>query len=115
MYLLTFSFLTRDKQFVHLMRTALSRLEKAYGLPVDVEFTVEIIPGYPYPEYKLHILQCRPLSQRKNAAAGDDAQGTSARGHLYSPRMIWCRTAARRAFATSSLSIPKPIARAKRP
>jgi hypothetical protein len=67
-YLLTFSFLTRDKRFVHLMRTALSQLEKAYGLPVDVEFTVEIIPGYPYPEYKLHILQCRPLSLRKNAA-----------------------------------------------
>lgn len=64
-YLLTFSFLTRDKKFIHLMRTALERLEQAYGLPVDVEFTVEIIPGYPYPDYRLHILQCRPLSQRK--------------------------------------------------
>jgi len=68
-YLLTFSFLTRDKKFVQLMRTALQRLQEAYGLPVDVEFTVEIVPGYPYPEYKLHILQCRPLSQRKDAAA----------------------------------------------
>jgi pyruvate, water dikinase len=31
---------------------------------VDVEFTVEILPNYPHPDYKLHILQCRPLSQR---------------------------------------------------
>ncbi len=64
-YILTFNFLTRNKKFVQLMRSTLDRLEKAYGLPVDVEFTVEIIPGYPNPDFKLHILQCRPLSQRK--------------------------------------------------
>jgi hypothetical protein len=33
-------------------------------MPVDVEFTVEIIPDYPYPSYKLNLLQCRPLSTR---------------------------------------------------
>lgn len=56
--------LTRDRKFVKLMRTALMRLEQAYQTPVDIEFTVEILPNYPYPDYKLHILQCRPLSQR---------------------------------------------------
>ncbi len=64
-YLLTFNYLTRNKEFVQLMRSALQRLQKAYNLPVDVEFTLEIIPNYPAPEYRLNILQCRPLSQRK--------------------------------------------------
>jgi hypothetical protein len=31
-----------------------------------MEFTVEILPGRPYPDFKLHLLQCCPLSQRKN-------------------------------------------------
>lgn len=62
--ILTFDYLTRDRKFVRLMRTALARLEKAYGRAVDVEFTVEIEDNYPYPDYDLYILQCRPLSQR---------------------------------------------------
>ncbi|MCB9420532.1 MAG: PEP/pyruvate-binding domain-containing protein [Ardenticatenaceae bacterium] len=61
---LTFSKLTKEKKFVDLMRTALVRLEEVYEMPVDVEFTVEIIPDYPYPSYKLNLLQCRPLSTR---------------------------------------------------
>ena len=65
-FVLTFDALTRDKKFVTLMRTALARLEKGYKRPVDMEFTVEILPGRPYPDFKLHLLQCRPLSQRKN-------------------------------------------------
>ena len=64
-YILTFNYLTRNKNFINLMRSALERLETAYSLPVDVEFTVEIIPEYPQPEFKLSVLQCRPLSQRK--------------------------------------------------
>jgi hypothetical protein len=63
--LLTFDYLTRDRNFVRLMRTALMRLEQAYERPVDIEFTVEIIPGTPAPGYRLHLLQCRPLSQRE--------------------------------------------------
>jgi len=62
---LTFNTLTRDRKFVRLLRTALLRLEAGYNTPVDTEFTVQIVPNYPEPEYKLHILQCRPLSQRK--------------------------------------------------
>jgi hypothetical protein len=61
---LTFDYLTKDRNFVKLMRTALMRLEKAYGTPVDTEFTLEITPNFPHPEYKLYLLQCRPLSLR---------------------------------------------------
>ncbi len=67
-FVLTFNYLTKDRKFIKLMRTALQRLEAAYGSPVDMEFTVEIIPNYPYPDYKLHLLQCRPLSQREEQA-----------------------------------------------
>ncbi len=65
-FVLTFEVLVRDRKFVTLMRTALKRLEKGYKTPVDMEFTVEILPGRPYPDFKLHLLQCRPLSQRQN-------------------------------------------------
>lgn len=65
-FVLTFNNLLKDRKFVSLMRTALTQLEKAYGTPVDTEFAVEIIPHYPYPDYKLHLLQCRPLSQRQD-------------------------------------------------
>jgi hypothetical protein len=67
-FVLTFDSLTKDEKFVRLLRTALGRLEKAYKTPVDTEFAIEIIPSYPYPDYKLHLLQCRPLSQREEAA-----------------------------------------------
>jgi len=65
-FVLTFDALTRDRKFIKLMRTALARLEKGYKTPVDMEFTIEILPGRPYPDYKVHLLQCRPLSQRKD-------------------------------------------------
>jgi hypothetical protein len=61
---LTFDPLLKDPKFIDLMRTTLSRLEAGYKTPVDTEFTIEILPNYPYTEYKLHLLQCRPLSQR---------------------------------------------------
>ncbi|MBK8985220.1 MAG: PEP/pyruvate-binding domain-containing protein [Chloroflexi bacterium] len=63
-FVLTFSFIIKDRKFVRLLRTALRRLEERYQRPVDVEFTIDIVPDYPYPHYRLNILQCRPLSQR---------------------------------------------------
>ncbi len=63
-YVLTFNTLTRDRRFVDLMRGALQRLEATYGRPVDMEFTIDIVPNYPQTDYRLHVLQCRPLSQR---------------------------------------------------
>lgn len=68
-FVLTFNTLTKDKRFVRLMRTALQRLEQAYRRPVDVEFAIEVMRGTSAPDYRLHILQCRPLSKR----AGDFA------------------------------------------
>lgn len=67
--ILTFNTLTKDKRFINLLRTALMRLEKTYGRPVDVEFIVDIEPNYPQTDYKLRVLQCRPLSQRSEDGA----------------------------------------------
>ncbi|CUS02710.2 conserved protein of unknown function [Candidatus Promineifilum breve] len=68
-FVLTFNGLTKDRAFVHMMRSALQRLEATYERPVDVEFIVDILPNYPQTEYQLRVLQCRPLSQRAEAAA----------------------------------------------
>jgi hypothetical protein len=64
-FVLTFDTLLQDKKFVHLMKTALKRLEKAYGTPVDIEYTVDIEQQYPKTNYRLTLVQCRPLSQRR--------------------------------------------------
>ena len=55
---LTYDHLIEDEKFIRLMRTALARLEKTYGVPVQFEFAVEIqdMPGGP--DYKLYVLQC---------------------------------------------------------
>ena len=66
---LTFDTLLQDRKFIKLMRTALMRLEKSYAMPVDVEFAVQVFPDYPESDYKLHVLQCRPLSQREEGEA----------------------------------------------
>ncbi len=58
---LTFGQLTGDRTFVTLMKTILTKLERHYEWPVDIEFTAHIEPKYPHPEYTFHILQCRPL------------------------------------------------------
>ena len=68
-FVLTFNGLTKDRRFVNLMRTALQRLEATYQRPVDVEFIVDILPNYPHTDYRLHVLQCRPLSQRVEDSA----------------------------------------------
>ncbi|MBE2221463.1 MAG: PEP/pyruvate-binding domain-containing protein [Anaerolineae bacterium] len=82
-FILTFNYLTRDRNFVKLFRLALRRLEDAYQRPVDVEFTVDIIPNYPYPDYKLNILQCRPLSQRKEGGIVEFPQDVPAEDTLF--------------------------------
>ena len=61
---LTFNELLRNRRFVELMRTVLSRLEKHYERPVDVEFTVEISKKRPE-AFALSLLQCRPQSWRE--------------------------------------------------
>ena len=64
---LTFDYLTKDRNFVKLMRNVLRRLETGYETAVDMEYAVRLIPSYPTPEIKLILLQCRPLSQRTDA------------------------------------------------
>jgi len=54
---LTFDNLLEKTAFVPLAKKILSRIEAAYGNPVDIEFAWE--------DQKLYILQCRSLSTRK--------------------------------------------------
>lgn len=67
---LTFDGVTKDPKFVDLMRTTLKELEANYGLPVDMEFTVDVVKQGSEVDYKLNILQCRPLSMRAEEAQG---------------------------------------------
>ena len=55
---LTYDNLIADEKFIRLMRTALTRLENTYGVPVQFEFALEIIDAPGGPDYKLYILQC---------------------------------------------------------
>ena len=57
---LSFDYLMQDPKFIKLMRTSLMRLEYVYGVPVIMEFTVELIPNGTGLDYKLYILQCHP-------------------------------------------------------
>ncbi len=62
---LTFDNLLKNTDFVKVMKTILKKLERHYGRPVDVEFTVKLTPTYPKPTLKIYILQCRPLSNQE--------------------------------------------------
>lgn len=62
--ILTFDSLLKNTDFVIIMKTILKKLERHYRRPVDIEFTVQLIPGYPKPSFKIYLLQCRPLSNR---------------------------------------------------
>lgn len=57
-FLLTFNNLIRRTEFCRIMGTMLSRLEAAYGHPVDIEFTAAIRQDE---SVKVNLLQCRPL------------------------------------------------------
>jgi len=67
---LTFDYLLKDTTLVPLMKAILKKLERRYGRPVDIEFTVDIHPEpfdpaqgrYPQPSLKVHLVQCRPQS-----------------------------------------------------
>lgn len=61
---LTFDGLLQNRRFVDMMRGILRKLERYYGRPVDVEFTVEIT-GRHTPDFVFHLLQCRPLSRQE--------------------------------------------------
>jgi hypothetical protein len=66
---LTFANLLTATQFVPLMKGILQALSDRFGRAVDVEFTADIVPGYPEPDFRLHLLQCRPQASRESAQA----------------------------------------------
>ncbi|MCA9918221.1 MAG: hypothetical protein KC445_09725 [Anaerolineales bacterium] len=55
---LSYNHFINDKKFIRLMRTALKRLEKTYGAPIQFEFALEIIDTPGGADYKLYVLQC---------------------------------------------------------
>ncbi|MBI5531914.1 MAG: PEP/pyruvate-binding domain-containing protein [Deltaproteobacteria bacterium] len=61
-YVITFDALLKNRRFVTLMRTILRKLENAYGRPVDIEYTIDILPGAE-PDFLVHLLQCRPQAR----------------------------------------------------
>ncbi len=63
--ILTFENLLKNTDFVKLMKTMLKKLERHYQRPVDIEFTVQLMPDYPKPKFKISLLQCRPLSNQE--------------------------------------------------
>lgn len=72
---LTFDNLLKNTDFVKLMKTILKKLDRHYERPVDIEFAVQFIPGYPKPNFKIFLLQCRPLSNQnwvQNVAVPQD-------------------------------------------
>ena len=57
-WVLTFNNLIRKTDFVLLMGNMLAKLEKAYGQPVDIEFTASVDSDE---RVHINLLQCRPL------------------------------------------------------
>jgi hypothetical protein len=66
---LTFDGLLTKTGFVPLMKAILKTISDRFGRHVDVEFTADIVPGYPEPEFRIHLLQCRPQASRKAGGA----------------------------------------------
>jgi hypothetical protein len=71
---LTFDRLLKERTFITLMRTILQKLERTYKRPVDIEFTLEIRPRRPHPQFIVHLLQCRPLSDWSSTLTHDIPQ-----------------------------------------
>jgi hypothetical protein len=59
---LTFERLLAATPFVEEMRAILRTLASAYSYPVDVEFTLNVLPGG---KLRLNIVQCRPLQVKE--------------------------------------------------
>jgi hypothetical protein len=62
---ITFEKLLTKTEFAKDMREILKTLEDIYASPVDVEFTVNFLSET---NYKINILQCRPLEQKEGGA-----------------------------------------------
>lgn len=59
--IITFNKLIKETDFAEKMRTMLAKIEQVYGSSVDIEFTMNLQPDG---QYKINLLQCRPLELR---------------------------------------------------
>ncbi|MFN2225053.1 MAG: PEP/pyruvate-binding domain-containing protein, partial [Anaerolineae bacterium] len=66
---LTFDNLLTRTRFVALLKRMLQVLSTYFGCSVDVEFTADIEPGHPQPDFCVHLLQCRPQALEKDPQA----------------------------------------------
>ncbi|MEZ4769559.1 MAG: PEP/pyruvate-binding domain-containing protein [Caldilineales bacterium] len=62
---LTLDGLVENTPFVDRMKLVLKTLENAYGVPVDVEFTLAFSGSARKPELVINLLQCRPQSSHE--------------------------------------------------
>jgi hypothetical protein len=56
--------LLKNRRFVTVMKGMLAKLQRHYGKPVDIEFTVDIKPGSEL-DFRIVLLQCRQQSRRQ--------------------------------------------------
>ena len=59
---LTFDGLVNDATFVSTMKMMLQTVEQHYGVPVDMEFAIDIAVDKGRQVYQIHLLQCRRLA-----------------------------------------------------
>ncbi|MGM0490592.1 MAG: PEP/pyruvate-binding domain-containing protein [Planctomycetota bacterium] len=82
--------LLRRQGFVDGMRRMLDALEQAYGTPVDVEFTVNLVDEE---SYRVNLVQCRPLqvrvkrAERATEPAEDATRLFESRGPIIGPSL----------------------------
>ncbi|HOW59853.1 MAG TPA: PEP/pyruvate-binding domain-containing protein [Candidatus Omnitrophota bacterium] len=60
-WIINFDPLVSQTKFCETMQKILKTLEKAYGYPVDIEFTVNFKKGK---EFQVNLLQCRPMQTK---------------------------------------------------
>jgi Pyruvate phosphate dikinase, AMP/ATP-binding domain len=61
---LTFDGLVQNKTFTSAMKAIMKTLEHYYNYPVDIEFAVDITSDRGRPQFKIHLLQCRPFTSQ---------------------------------------------------
>ena len=69
---LTFDPLLKQTTFPADMRDMLRTLQEAYGCPVDTEYTANFLPGG---DYKINLVQCRPLQVSGGGAVAEVPEG----------------------------------------
>jgi hypothetical protein len=80
---LTFENLLTRTQFVPLMKALLRTISARFDRHVDVEFTADIVPGYPEPSFVVHLLQCRPQASQESGQALEVPTAVSAADVLF--------------------------------